>query len=116
MNTTMDTERWLSLEEFFADLRRTPRDWYLTGQEAMRPGMIRRRNAAKGRPGDDMECPVCALHPTKRLDVFNAGRELGLSHDAVQRLMQAADLRGSDPALRARLLLACGLEEGWPSP
>lgn len=104
----------MTLDEFLAALRETPREWYLT------PGarMIRlpATDSATGTP--TFCCPVTACDPMgpRSLGVFrDSGYRVGLPAEVVTRIAASADNEiGSesyDPTLRAQLLDACGLKE-----
>ena len=57
--------------------------------------------------------PLAFLADTDIANAHAAGRRLGLSADAILRLMSAAgDFPGHEPTLRQRLVQAVGLERG----
>ena len=47
----------------------------------------------------------------KFLGVIDAGIELGLDPDLASEIVRATDNRNADPALRGKLIAACGLAE-----
>lgn len=82
----------MSLDEFFEKLKATPGDWII-------------HPSGDIVAADDLSCcPYLAVHPAPEL-----------SRDDLRALFAAADnnthLSHFDPALRARLLEACGLTE-----
>lgn len=98
----------MSLDEFFEELKKTPREWRIN-----ETGCVR---------SEDGACPVCAvLNRTngKIVSFFNWYRavEAGLmSQEDAKSIARAADNSWfkddpCDPALRARLLECCGLTE-----
>jgi hypothetical protein len=103
----------MSLDEFFEELKRTPRSWRILATGAIRMGC---------------DCPitaVCAAVKWKEYDTDRyvaAAQGLGLDLRLANQIQKAADydekLLGSWPAdrplveLRGRLLEACGLTGG----
>jgi hypothetical protein len=94
----------MTLDEFFAALEKTPRDWF--GAPS-----VRRRGAFVA------QCPITAVAGFGEREDFwkygdpgcwaDAARHLGLRIRDARKIVSAADLRGS---LRKRLLAACGIE------
>ena len=92
----------LTLDGFIQKLRETPRDWSVTFG-----GLIRRQG----------HCPIsaCAGDAYSALTFRKAAKAIGLSDLLAGRIVDSADnwSRSSgawfDPALRAKLLDACGL-------
>ena len=77
----------MTLDEFIAELEKTPRDWHVN-----KLGAIRRREYR-------WICPWIEIEE-------KPDDEIG------RKIWRAADKRGDhDPALRSRLLAACGIKE-----
>lgn len=95
----------MTLEEFFAKL---PRDgWRITPVGHLRRGDHRQITSC---------CPITAVHPASPSagEWKLAAWELGLDIELAQDIVDAADKHKSiryAPALRARLLAHCGLDE-----
>lgn len=91
----------MTLDEFFAALEKTPRDWQFRGDgEQIR---------CFGELG--LECPITSIENGKYSPGSwrDAARSIGLRLDSARKIVNAADSpRGS---LRKRLLQTCGLEE-----
>jgi hypothetical protein len=97
----------MTIEEFFAALETTPRDW----ESAEGVGAIRRDGKFV------RQCPLTAVAGFGEREGFwtygdpgcwrDAARCLGLRMTSARRIVNAADGRGS---LRERLLAACGLK------
>ena len=95
----------MTIEQFLARLRETPREWVLEDRWLIRLGEC---------------CPITALAagmpPAK--DWSKAGRTYGLVGQDAYNIMAAADATFDaarvdiQSALRVRLLEACGLTEG----
>ena len=100
----------MTLDEFFSALRRTGNEWWVTPCGAIRCG------TDKG-----YQCPITAVCFSKKYrtypvkDVEDAGGALGLLLDVIKVIVDSADNfgYGFDPAIRARLLAAVGIKEGW---
>lgn len=102
-------------EQFFEELAKTPRDWYLQN------GFIRRKHSKYN------VCPILAVAanlgqelPTHRFYpgvwsnvlAVKVGAKFGLSNKTSKQIMRAADNKGVEVEVRKKLLAACGLEEG----
>lgn len=94
------TER--SIDDFLEKLKQTPRDWITSTS-----GEIRRWN------GTICCCPITSCDPWGPSPCHQYGHAalaMGLNLEQYSSIMHAADNhRAHDPALRARLLEACGL-------
>lgn len=102
----------MTLEEFYAKLAQTPRDWQLTHRGRVRMATYM----------DDKSdcycyhCPISAV--TRNLDDFGApniaAETLGLSSGDALAIIAAADRETRDShydrRVRARILEACGLD------
>jgi hypothetical protein len=97
----------MTLDEFFEELRRTPRNWKLSPTGAIRMGC---------------DCPVTAVCAMVRWKTYTsdnfieAAKELGLAGGPRDEIQMAADVAQADwlsrnglTEMRARLLVACGL-------
>ncbi len=95
----------MTIDEFFAALEKTPRDW-------LNSGAVRR--CGKFCP----QCPLTAVAGFGEREGFWTYGDTGMWHYAAQvlglrmrdarKIVNAADGRGS---LRERLLIACGLKQ-----
>ena len=103
----------MTIEEFFAALEKTPRDWGIDWRlDGFRPVKGVRRDAAFS-----VQCPLTAVAGFDEREGFwtygdpacwpDAARYLGLRMKDARKIVNAADGRGS---LRLRLLAACGLK------
>lgn len=93
----------MTLDEFFEKL---PKDgWIATGRT------IRSRHESLG-PAF-MHCPISRVAGSGFSDQnpMGAGRTIGLPEKLRRKIIHAADARGRDYPLRARLLKHCGLTE-----
>lgn len=93
----------MTLEQFLTELRKT-KGWRLMGGRGIRNGC---------------HCPITKIAARKDSSIGDAdyyaeaGRLLGLRRDVADRIVAAADgYSDANPRLRARLLAACGLDEG----
>jgi hypothetical protein len=97
----------MTLDEFFGELEKTPRDWFLFTKSEKKPLAIRRV------PDDIMpglQCPISCLRGMDADEVMVAGDQLRLSWRLRWAIADAADeLPGHDADIRKRLLQACGL-------
>jgi hypothetical protein len=86
----------MTIEDFFNNLRKTPRDWYL-------------HDGYKIRRNDNRYCPWLQVGKEKNINLCNEEEGLG---DTCWAIALAADnAPGHDAVLRAQLLEACGLAE-----
>ena len=99
----------MTRKEFLEALSRTPRDWYLDED-----GGIRRKSTERFAT----ECPISSLCNMSWGDYRKAGRKLGLSYYLISLISITADDFRTPmighlfrPALRKKMLKACGLEE-----
>lgn len=93
----------MTLDEFFVELEKTPRDWTLI------EGRYIRRMIS---PFTET-CPVCEVdpNPMTKLAYTQAGIHLGMEYADAVAVARAADRsEAHSPELRQRLLKACGLE------
>lgn len=93
----------MTLEQFYAKLAETPRDWKITAF-----GRIRRYPDG----GDDSQCPLSAIRNSGQDTWDDVAMELHLPLKTAAAIVTAADTRMlaySD--IRRRLLNACGLTE-----
>jgi hypothetical protein len=104
----------MTIDEFFAALEKTPRDWGIDWGLAKRTAVRRRGTFC-------YQCPLTAVAGFGDREGFwtysdprwwpDAARELGLRMKDARRIVAAADGCGS---LRERLLAACGLPGPGP--
>jgi hypothetical protein len=95
----------MTIEQFLEVLSKTPRDWFVDSH-----GCIRRCEIC-------LECcPISSCNPSRPIDTEDwedAAVNLNLTYADSQAIAESADGDDStvyfDPALRARLLTACGL-------
>lgn len=96
----------MTLDEFFTLLEKTPRDWFLEGDES-----IRRIDDTY----DNACCPLTACDPDgPRSCGFyrSTADKVGMEFDLACQIAAAADNTNTKyEDLRARLLAACGLTE-----
>lgn len=99
----------MTIDEFLVRLEAVDRQWWGKSESPW----IRTKTP---KDSDTYCCPLTAVAGlTKVGDWKKAAEQLGLSIDDAKAIVAAADNRdGHDPALRARLLKACGLTEGQP--
>ena len=96
----------MTLPQFLSQLRKTPRDWYIT-----RDGEIRRIYLWGGRHKyKNIECPITALDH-KVNDLWrNVAKHIGMDIAIARKIAMAAD--SEQPCvLRRKLLRACGLKD-----
>jgi hypothetical protein len=101
----------MTIEEFFAALEKTPRDWRIAWGRVAKTTV---RRDGKFVP----QCPLTAVAGFGEREGFwtygdprhwqHAARELGLRKKDARKIVNAADGRGS---LRERMLAACGLKD-----
>lgn len=95
------------LEDFFERLRKTPRAWYIDSRDPF-PNSLRCRIGG-------FHCPISMVTGDAHDFIapqLAAAKKLGIAGDLSWKIPQAADGHpGHDPALRARLLDACGLTQ-----
>ena len=91
----------MTLDQFIAELEKTPRDWRVVWGAAIR----------RVRPNYNC-CPITSLYDQASASWPSCFLRLGLSLENAKAIMDAADnYRKHDPALRSRLLAACGIKE-----
>ena len=93
----------MTLNQFLAELSKTPRDWHLS----YKWNAIRR-----GGPFGSACCPITSLSGVSADDWQTEAKCMGLDGNDAYEVMRAADNEaGFNPALRSRLLAACGIKE-----
>lgn len=96
----------MTLDEFYAALERTPRKWKLHGDHIRIDFPYELHPRLAEFDMDAPQCPWTYVSITERVATLDA--EIGSLH----AIFAAADNdSGHDPAIRQRLLAACGLEE-----
>ena len=99
----------MTLDEFLAELAKTDRNWQVERSGNLRLSVAHEPHCRR---------PITAVaeakgRPELRMPAWykEAAEFLGLTTDDWLRIIHAADVREFDPSLRARLLVARGLEE-----
>jgi hypothetical protein len=91
----------MTLDQFIAELEKTPRKWRFSN------GMSLRLDVGQGSC-----CPVTSMLGLHCSRWQSAAHDLGLELEDARAIARAADREpGHDPALRSRLLAACGIKE-----
>ena len=94
----------MTIDEFIERLRETPREGWKMASGCIRFLTTNERSCCPLTAVDDFRWSDC--------DFWRASESLGVSKNDSERIVDAADACFSfDPALRARLLEAVGLEE-----
>lgn len=99
----------MNIEQFLEVLSKTPRGWYFRSEPF--EGEVRLRVANRE---FTCCCPLsaCTAEPMSEADFDWAATELDIDEVDMRSIVAAADNdTGHDPALRARLLTACGLAD-----
>ena len=101
----------LTIDQFLHLLSNHPtKDWVVTSSGRLRLKNLSDTWRARGHIFDTA-CPIEVV-AGKVGASSRAGPALGLSDDDIRKIMHAADNYKPDPALRARLMEACGIGAG----